>query len=161
RNTLSARTTLFDSLIPETKYYTRIKEMVADENVYQAAPLLAKYQKQIDVPFIIKLLQSPHSDQQYYGIRSVIHFPESVFFQELKRIISEADNNDRDLRLALYSALVQYKNTESKKILERELHQIKGWELAVRTDLIYQALRAYPDSVYLGLIKLDFFKSGT
>jgi len=154
RSNLNARVDLLDSLKPEEKYYHRIGEMVRVENVYQATPLLAKYRNKSDISTIAKLLESEHGGQQDYGIRSVIYFPDSSFFPFLEGIVSSEQHNES---LELYSALVQYKTPGSRKILERELQKVKGMELARRTDLIYQALKRYPDSAYLGVIKLDFF----
>ena len=154
RASLNARVDLLDSLRPEEKYYQRIREMVRVESFYQATPLLAKYRNKMDIFSIANLLRSQHRDKQLYGLRSVIYFPDSSFFPALEEIVSNERQNES---LELYSALVQYKSRESRNILERELQKVKGMELARRTDLIYQALKRYPDSVYLGVIKLDFF----
>jgi len=61
----------------------------------------------------------------------------------------------------LYQAIVQYKNKESRELLEQTLNSTKGSTLQYHSEFIWLALELYPDPIYDGIqgrIKLSDYK---
>jgi hypothetical protein len=155
---------VLDSLKKEPQYYSRIREMVSVKKDFKAAPALAKYKKTGDISIIIELVRSSDIFKRYYGFLSVINYPHPMFLKELKQIIlrkvtfkNEYGNEPDFIRRALYSAIIQYKNLSARQLLETEVQNAKGYDLTTKRDLMFQALKQYPDSIYIGIVNFNIY----
>lgn len=164
---LSAKSKILRRLNPEEKYYKRIRDIVFEGKDNNALIALSKYQKQQDKEFIIERLNSSRTDIQYYGLQSVMNFPDSSFFSYLKDIlkveIEKPTGFNYGLIRTLYQGIIQYKNIQSRELLEQTLNLTKGSTLQYHSEFIWLAIELYPDPIYEGIqgrIKLsDYTRS--
>jgi len=162
---LSAKSEVLRKLKPEQKYYDRIREIVIEEQNNNALIALSKYQKQLDKKFIIERLTSNKTDIQYYGLQAVKNFPDSLFFPYLSDIhsveIKKPTGFNYSMIRTLYQAIVQYKDRQSRELLEFTLNTTTKYTLQYHSEFIWLALELYPDTIYDGIqgkIKLSDYK---
>ncbi|NCT18998.1 MAG: hypothetical protein GW771_12285 [Flavobacteriia bacterium] len=162
---LSAKSEVLRKLKPEQKLYDRIREIVVDEKSNSALIALSKFQNPKDKDFIIEKLKSTKTDIQYYGLQAVKNYPDSSFFYFLSEIhsveIKKPTGFNYSMLRTLYQAIVQYKNKESRELLEQTLNSTKGSTLQYHSEFIWLALELYPDPIYDGIqgrIKLSDYK---
>lgn len=162
---LSAKSEVLGKLKPKEKYYNRVREIVIEEKNNNGLIALSKFQNQQDKELIIERLNSNKTDIQYYGLQAVIYFPDSSFFSHLKDIhkveIKKPTGFNYSLIRTLYQAIVQYKNIQSREILEQTLNLTKGSTFQYHSEFIWLALELYPDPIYEGIqgrIKLSDYK---
>jgi len=163
---LSAKNTSFAKLKPDEKYYQRVKEVVVNEDNNGAVVALAKYRKQEDRVYIENKLKSLSGDTLYYALRAVREYPDPSFYpylEEIGKYVSERskinywDRNDSDVFRMLYQAIVQYKNENSRKLLETTYFASINKDYP-HSDIslkhsrnLWLALNKYPDVAYTGL----------
>ena len=157
---LSAKISLLDTINPKEEYYERIKEIYNENNILTAPTALiaiSKYKKEEDIELIIQWLEKKDTDNQYYGLRAVKNFPNSKFFPYIEKIqkqeIKKLTGFNYSLIRALYLAVVQYKNKESRVLIENTLDNTTSSTLEYHSEHIWLALTKYPAPVYKGLKK--------
>lgn len=162
---LSAKSEILRRLKPEEKYYKRVREIVIEENDDNGLIALSKFQNQQDKEFIIERLNSKKTDIQYYGLQAVKYFPDSSFFPHLESIhsveIKKPTGFNYPMIRTLYQAIVQYKNQQSKDLIELTLNTATKSTLQYHSEFIWLALELYPDKIYEGIqkrIKLSDYK---
>jgi hypothetical protein len=146
---------ILENIPPTPTYYNLIRERASQHPEYIAA--LAKYRNPSDRKTISDLLKNSDRSTQYWGIRAVINFPDRSFFQTLSEIAKTNYNttvqSEEEYLNVLYKALVQYRNQASKNILKEAIHKATGMDSIKKIDLVYGALKKYPDSIYKNLIQ--------
>lgn len=162
---LSAKSSLLQNIEPIPEYYNRIKEIYLQENNPTALIALSKFKRIDDKKLIIEWLDKKDTDDQYYGLRAVRNYPDSSFFPFLKKIqqqeIAKPTGFNYSLIRMLYLTTVQYKNQESKELIENTLNNAKKSTLKYHSEFIWLALTKYPDPIYEGLkdeIKISDWK---
>jgi hypothetical protein len=155
KNKLVARDALLSEVFPSQKYYRRIRQMATEENNKMAVVALSKYKNQQDKLLIEQLLKA--ANNQTYGFAAVANFPDRSFFpilqQTLKNEVTKGSHgNDERLQL-LYEAMVQYKDSSSRQLLQWALYNAKGMQSIYHYDYLHQALKKFPAEIYTGLLK--------
>ncbi|MBI1183267.1 hypothetical protein GC194_03275 [bacterium] len=152
---LSARSDVLKILYPDEKYYKRVREIVTVEKDNYGLIALSRYQNQNDKDIIIERLISNKPKVQYYGLLAVKHFPDSSFFTYIVKIhsveIEKSTSMYIPLLRILYQAIVQYKNLESRSLLELSLSKESKYASKYHSEYIWLALDLYPDNVYYGI----------
>jgi hypothetical protein len=146
---------ILENLHPTPVNYNLVKERAAQHPEYVAA--LAKYRNPADRKTIFDLLKNSDHSTQYWGIRAIVNYPHKSFFQPLS-VLAKANyhttvESEEKYLNALYEALVQYKNQTSRDILKETIHKASGMDSSKKIDLVYGALKKYPDSIYESLIQ--------
>lgn len=162
---LVAKLYLLESIEPKEHFYNRIKEIYNRENNKSALIAISKYRKENDKELIAKYLTKKKTNDQYYGLRAVRNFPDPYFFPYLKKIqqqeINKPSGYNYSLIRMLYLTTVQYKNKESRVLIENTLNNSKESTLEYHSAYIWLALTKYPDPIYSGIketIKISDFK---
>lgn len=152
---LEAKSELLLSLTPRLHYYERIKEIVLIEKNQKGIVALSKYMNPQDIQLIIDNLKSLNREIQFYGLWAVRNFPDSSFFRYLKEINStELKNSFYEPRIRMfYQALVQYKDSASREIIELNLKEIKDILLNIHRQYVWLAIEKYPAPIYDGIKK--------
>lgn len=152
---LVARFNIVETIQIKPGYYDLIKSRAAQYPEYVVA--LSRYKNPAAKKFISDLLKNPNHSIQYFGLRAVTHYPDKIFFPALNEI---AKNNYKtlvedqsDYLRVLYIALVQYKNQTSRDILAESIQNATGMDSIKKIDLVYDALKVYPDGIYKNLIE--------
>jgi hypothetical protein len=142
-------------LKPEERYYNRVREIVIEDNDNNGLIALSKFQNQQDKKFIIDRLSSAKTDIQYYGLQAVINFPDSSFFPFISNIhsveIKKPTGFNYSMIRTLYQAIVQYKNRQSRELLELTLNTTTKYTLKYHSEFIWLALELYPNKIYDGI----------
>ena len=162
-NKLEARDKLLSEIIPNEKYYLRIRQIATGEHNNLAVVALSKFRKQQDKHLIEQMLADRNN--QAYGFAAIVNFPDASFFPVLQQtlrneITKENSNNDNRLQL-LYQAIVQYKDQPSRQLLQSVLSETKGMQSIYHSDYLHQALKLYPATIYEGLLKPIYSSSPT
>lgn len=162
-NKLEARDKLLSEIIPNEKYYSRIRQIATGEHNNLAVVALSKFRKQQDKHLIEQMLADRNN--QAYGFAAIVNFPDASFFPVLQQtlrneITKENSNNDNRLQL-LYQAIVQYKDQPSRQLLQSVLSETKGMQSIYHSDYLHQALKLYPATIYEGLLKPIYSSSPT
>ena len=146
---------IFENFTANPNRYSLIKERVNQDPKYIIA--LSKYRNPNDRETIFNLLESTDRSTQYLGILAVINYPDSLFFPQLRELAKTnygtLVEDQEEYLSALYKALVQYKDKTSKDILKQSIQKSTGIDSIKKIDLVYGALKKYPDSVYKNLIQ--------
>ena len=150
---LEAKYELLQSLTPSKIYYERIREIVLIEKKQEGLVALSKYKNQQDIELIIDKLKSSNKEIQFYGLWAVRNYPDSSFFRYLKEINSnELKNSYYEPRIRMfYQALVQYKDSASREIIELNLNESKNILLKIHSEYIWLAIEKYPAKIYLDI----------
>lgn len=164
---LVAKSYLLERISPKDVFYTRIKQIYEEENNKSAIIAISKYRKDEDKELIAKWLMKEKTNDQYYGLRAVRNFPDSYFFPYLEKIqqqeIKKPTGFNYPLIRMLYLSTVQYKNKESRELIENTLKNAEKSTLKYHSEYIWLALTKYPDSIYSGIVETieisDFKKS--
>jgi len=154
---LAAKSHLLESIEPKASFYNRIKEIYEKENSKSALLAISKYQNPDDKELIAKWLIKEKTNDRYYGLRAVKNFPDPYFFPYIKKIQQQEIKkptgfNYRLIRI-LYLTTVQYKNKESRALIENTLDNAKNSTLEYHSEYIWLALTKYPDSIYSGILE--------
>ena len=154
-NNLEARAKLLSEIIPKEKYYSRIRQIATEEHNNLAVVALSKFRKQQDKHLIEQMLTDRNN--QVYGLAAVINFPDASFFpilqQTLRNEITEKNSNDDNRLQLLYKAIVQYKDQQSRHLLQSVLSEMKAMQSNYHLVYLQQALKMYPAAIYEGLPK--------
>lgn len=152
---LNAKSEVLKKIKPEPHYYNRIREILINEKDDNALIALSKFQQQQDKEFIIERLTSNNQNIQYYGLQAVKYFPDSAFFTYLSAIhsdeIKKSTGFNHSLIRVLYLAIVQYKNPQSRELLELTLNTTSKLAFQYHSEYIWLALELYPDTIYDGI----------
>ena len=127
---------------------------------------LAETKSEAIFPVLLKNISDTGKVQTFYGcLRGSLtvaefYIQEAVSGEHLNQISILANANyntpvesEEKYLAALYEALVQYKNHPSKDILKETIHQSTGMDSIKKIDLVYGALKKYPDSIYRNVIQ--------
>lgn len=155
---LFAQTGLLWRIVPDPKYYDRLKEIYqrGEGNDLNALVALSKYRRESDKALIIERLER-FSKSQIIGLWAVRNFPDTTFFPYLQKIQqleiakSGSDYFDDEFIRALYFAVVQYKNQESRELLLNTLNNAKGIAYKWHSKYLWVAVTKYPDPIYKGI----------
>lgn len=149
---LEAKDELLRKLIPDTEYYSRIREIVIEENNHVALIALSKYQNQQDVQLIKDRLSSSSEDIQNYGLIAVKNFPDTAFFPLIKKIhFTEVNGKGRSefyLVRNLYQAIVVYKTKQARALLDYTIDSTSQSVSSYHSRLIWLAIHIYYDTMY-------------
>ena len=152
---LSAKSSLLQNIEPKKSYYKRIKEIFNSENNPNALIALSKFNNPNDIELIINWLKKKETDDQYYGLRAVRHFPDTSFFPYIEQIhqqeIKKPTGFNYSLIRMLYLTTVQFKSPESRKLIEETLVKAKKSTLKYHSEYIWLALKKYPYPIYKGI----------
>ena len=82
---------VLDTLSPEPRYYLRVRSMYLDEDILEALPVLARYQREQDLELIEEALAHYSDDGESYmiaeyGLKAVANWPDSRFWPWLRKI---------------------------------------------------------------------------
>jgi len=146
---LEARFDLINELEPSKDNYPMIRQTAMKHKDARTIVQMAKYRKEEDKELIKNLFARTN---KYYALQAIRHYPDSSFFTQLKEIhalemVRKKDIKEGDLNM-LYQAIVQYKNEDSKKILEESLGIKKKWVRKIHERAIWLALHKYPSAEY-------------
>jgi hypothetical protein len=145
---------------PLLQFYKRVREIVTD-GVYEALPLLARYQNESDTNIFKRLLLDDEFSNRgrtlkNYIRNSIKYFPHPSFYPILKeQLLSEVGTNaisDRYESFPLYLALVQYPTIDTRNLFQTALKN-SGDEYYQRSGVIYEAIKRYPSKIFESVIK--------
>ncbi|MBJ2176517.1 hypothetical protein JBL43_19875 [Aureibaculum sp. A20] len=150
------KNSLLETIEPKKENYNRIRNIALNGNKF-AVIGLAKYQKIDDFKLIDTLLHHEYYSIQEFGLRAVKNYPDKVFWNSIKNIhlkqIKKSGSFNYRLIKELYQALVQYKNPESRELLDLTLNQATKSAMKYHKEYIWVALKKYPDKIYDGIIE--------
>ena len=151
---LTAKDDLLGRIEPKESYYKRIKEIYENEKSKNSVLALSKYQKEKDVEIIKERLENESIHDQVCGLKAVLNFAHPDFFPSLKKMhkkeIQQAGSHS-SLTMMMYLAIVQYKDMESRALMELALDLEEKPKMYEHPINIWIALSKYPDPVYNGL----------
>jgi len=152
---LISRFNILETIPGSATNYAIAKQRVNQNPEYIV--LISKFSNPGDSEMILNFLKSPDQYIQYLGLQAVAYFPDKSFFPTLSEIAKSnyetLAEKDKDHLFAIYEALVQYKNKESKNILKQAIRKANGMDSLKKIDLVYIALKKHPDSIYKNLIQ--------
>jgi hypothetical protein len=152
---LTLKSEVLETMSPSPDNYILIKKRLSQDPNYVIP--LSKYKNPADREIISNLLKSTDRSIQSLGFRAVTNYPDKSFFPRLIEIAKANFNtlvdDNRNYLSVLYKALVQYKNQSSKNVLKEAIQKASGMDSIRKIDLIYDALKNYPDSIYKNLIQ--------
>ncbi|WP_338812544.1 hypothetical protein V9L05_14230 [Bernardetia sp. Wsw4-3y2] len=135
---------------PNETDYERIREIAIVERNPIAVLALSKYKQDQDKELIKSLINNEQT--RYFGIRCVIHFPDTEFFPLLESYHDEEIKKRTDFSYTtyrvLYKAIVQYQNQESIYLLKKTLTKATNSASEYHKKYIWIALTKYPNSIY-------------
>jgi hypothetical protein len=144
-NTLYAKDKAIDRVKPTEQLYSKIRELVIQENNQLALVTLAKFQKEQDIPLILKNKEGNKADDGFYFMyKAISEFPNIVFLPLLKKNLHETldDSHYHTEWSELYRAIASYQNETSVQLLEVPFTQLK-----------YQGIREYHMQYIFGAIQ--------
>jgi len=148
-----------ETVKPKKENYNRIRNLALDGNK-SAVIGLAKFQKIDDFKLIDTLLHHEYYSIQEFGLRAVKNYPDKVFWNSIKNIhlkqIKKSGSFNYRLIKELYQVLVQYKNPESRELIELTLNEATETAMKYHKEYIWVALKKYPNKMYNGIVeKMD------
>lgn len=153
---LLAKSEILVKIKPDLKYYSRIREIVQFEKNVNGLIALSKYNKPQDKSFIIQKLKSKKDNDQYFGLSAVGSCPDLDFFRYVNKIhyntLKKNNRGNFTLIRMLYQAIVQYKDINSRNLIELTLHEANDYTFHTHSELIWLALEKYPGQIYEGLL---------
>ena len=146
---------LLTHITPNNAFYSRIKEIYKEERSSSALIAISKYKKPADTALIADWLTRKSTDDQLSGLNAVRNFPHPAFLPYLQKIqeqeIKKTSGFNFSLISKLYLATVQFKNRESRALIENTLSEAEKPALDYHAASIRSALTLYPDPVYAGI----------
>jgi len=146
---------LLERIKPEEKYYNRTRELALKGN-NSAIIAVSRYQKENDIQIINYLLKNSDTDVQYYGLKAVKNFPNEKSFELIKKIhsreIKRPTGFDYPMLKELYQSIVNFKDTDSRQLLEKTINESCGSTKEYHFEFIWIALKKYPNEIYNGII---------
>lgn len=143
---------LMSRIKPKKYFYNRVKEIYLNKGELSCLTAIAKFKKKEDINLLIEAITESNVHIKRAAIFAVIHFPHKDFFHYLKQIHKKETTPPNGIHSyqarALYLALVQYKNSESKKILEATINNQDAEIVKVHAKHIEYALKEYPNDIY-------------
>lgn len=154
------KNSILETVEPKKENYDRIRNLALDGNK-SAVIGLAKFQKIDDIKLIDTLLHHEYYSIQEFGLRAVKNYPDKAFWNSIKNIhlkqIKKSGSFNYRLIKELYQVLVQYKNPESRELLELTLNEATKSAMKYHKEYIWVALKKYPNKMYNGIVeKMDF-----
>ncbi|WP_346883965.1 hypothetical protein [uncultured Algibacter sp.] len=147
---------LLERIEPKEKYYDRIRELAINEN-NSAIIAISKYLKTSDIELINSLLKNEDTDIQFYGLKAVKNFPNENSFEYIKKIHSVEIKKPTSFNYAmlreLYQSIVNYKNENSRNLLEKTINESDGYTKQYHSEFIWLALKKYPNEIYNGIVE--------
>ncbi|WP_338792568.1 hypothetical protein [Bernardetia sp. MNP-M8] len=147
---MSYKNELLIQIEPNETDYERIREIAIVERNPIAVLALSKYKQDQDKELIKSLINNEQT--RYFGIRCVIHFPDTEFFPLLESYHDEEIKKRTDFSYTtyrvLYKAIVQYQNQESIYLLKKTLTKATNSASEYHKKYIWIALTKYPNSIY-------------
>lgn len=155
KNSLNSKSKLLTNIEPSEENYNRIRQIAITENNPTAILALSKYQKQQDIYLIKELLAN--EENEYWGVRCIINFPDSTFKNDLERIqqreIIKSGGYDYPLYRVLYKAIVQYKDEWSLNVIQATLSNSHKNALGYHKKYIWLAIKKFPNPIYDEIFK--------
>ncbi|MES2379785.1 MAG: hypothetical protein V4538_02005 [Bacteroidota bacterium] len=155
---LSAKWSAIQRAPASEKHYERIRSIYIQTSSGKCIVYLSKFHKERDKDLIVKLLVDTSIWQWFDGLKAVRHFPANDFFPYLqtiqKRELAEVSTNTGHILGMLYRAMVQYKDSASRQMIEKVLKDSKTEINHEHAIYIVAALERFPDPIYDGLKEL-------
>ena len=148
---------LMKRIEPKASYYERIKEVYTQKRERDCLTAIAKYKKQEDISLLIGGLEDGNVHTTLAAINAVKYFPDKALFPYLQDLHKKEMISLKKMHAfyaeALYKTIVQYKNQESRFLIENTLNNKDKGIVKFHVIYIKAALMEYPDPIYIGIEK--------
>lgn len=134
------------------RFYARARDLVIKDKNQEALVTLAKYQKEQDIPLILKNKIGNNSDDGYFfTYRAISEFPHPSFFSLLEKNLMQTLNDDHystEWR-ELYKAIASYKSNNALALLKIPFTQVKHENIKeYHIDFIFGAVQDFYTPIY-------------
>ena len=137
-------------------FYIRARDLVIKYENQEALVTLAKYQKEQDIPLILKnKIGNKTDDGYFFTYRAISEFPHPDFFPLLEKNLKQTFNDDHystEWR-ELYKAIASYKNNKAVELLTIPFTQVKHENIReYHIDFVFGALQKFQAPLYDDLL---------
>lgn len=138
------------------RFYARARDLVIKDKNQEALVTLAKYQKEQDIPLILKnKIGNKRDDGYFFTYRAISEFPHPDFFPLLEQNLKQTLNDDHfstEWR-ELYKAIASYKNNKAVELLTIPFTQVKHENIReYHIDFVFGALQKFQSPLYDDLL---------
>ena len=138
------------------RLYVRVRDLVIKDKNQEALVTLAKYQKERDIPLILKnKIGNKPDDGYFFTYRAISEFPHPDFFPLLERNLKQTLSDDHfstEWR-ELYKAIASYENNKAVELLTIPFTQVKHENIReYHIDFIFGALQKFQSPLYDDLL---------
>ncbi|MCF1715977.1 hypothetical protein L0U88_15155 [Flavihumibacter sp. RY-1] len=134
------------------RFYARAKDLVIKDKNQEALVTLAKYQKEQDIPLILKNKKGKNPDDGYFfTYRAICEFPHPDFFPflENKLMLTLNDEHYSMEWRELYKAIASYKSNNALELLTIPFTQVKHENIKeYHIDFIFLAVQDFYTPIY-------------
>lgn len=155
-NNLNAKQKAISKAQLTESFYVKVRALVIKDKNQEALVTLAKYQKEQDIPLILKnKIGNRPDDGYFFTYRAISEFPHPDFFplleQNLKQTLSD-DHFSNEWR-ELYKAIASYKNNKAVELLTIPFTQVKHENIKeYHIDFVFGALQKFQSPLYDDLL---------
>lgn len=149
---LTAKDRLLGAMPPLPKHYRRVREIARQEKNLEAFIVLAKYQRQDDIPLLLGLFNNP--DTEAHALQAVEAFPDEAFYPYLVKVFNrewKEELYDSWKWRVLYLALAQYPKPETLKLFARTTKTTDKYRYQTLGTYLTVALTKYPHELFIPL----------
>ncbi len=138
------------------RFYVRARDLVIKDKNQEALVALAKYQKEQDIPLILKnKIGNKPDDGYFFTYQAISEFPHPNFLSLLEQNLKQTLNDDHfstEWR-ELYKAIASYKNNKAVELLTIPLTQVKHENIReYHIDFVFGALQKFKALCYDDLL---------
>ena len=138
------------------RFYIRARDLVTKDNNQEALVTLAKYQKEQDIPLILKnKIGNKPDDGYFFTYRAISEFPHPDFFPLLEKNLKQTLNDDHfstEWR-ELYKAIASYENNKAVELLTIPFTQVKHENIReYHIDFVFGAMQKFQSPLYDDLL---------
>ena len=138
------------------RFYLRARDLVINDKNQEALVTLAKYQREQDVPLILKnKIGNKPDDGYFFTYQAISEFPHPAFLPLLEQNIRKTLDDDHfstEWR-ELYKAIASYKSNKAIELLNIPFTQVKHENIReYHLDFVFGALQKFKSPIYDNLL---------
>lgn len=127
KNNLNMRFDAIAKAEPTEALYTKVRELILNENNQNALVTLAKYRKESDIELILNNKVDEKGTGDFYTYKAIQNFPDSKFLPFLEKKLNQTlnDTHYENEWGELYKAIAKYKNEKSVELLNTPFTKVQ------------------------------------